>query len=128
MNIWSVATKKLVATAVIGPNNASAAEAGYAYVDLATPVVLQQGQSYYVTQTCHERMPDQFTNSNANVGAANQRLASLGTSIYSPQGQPGVFPTQTGHGSQFAGVATFKTKVPANPHPAPVRCHFTGTF
>ena len=121
MNIWSVATKKLVVTAVVGPNNASSPEAGFAYVDLAAPVVLQQGQKYAVTQTCHASMPDKFTNSDANAGAADQRIAALGTSIYSSAA--GVFPTTVGHGSQFAGVATFKTKVPANPHPAPVRRH-----
>ena len=123
MNIWSVATKKLVVTAVIGPNNASAPEAGFAYVDLATPVVLEQGQAYYVTQTCHASMPDKFTNSDANVGAADQQLARLGTSVYSAAA--GVFPTIFGHGSQFAGVATFKANIPANPHPAPVRRHAT---
>ena len=121
MNIWSVATKKLLATTVIGPNNASAPEDGFAYVDLPTPVVLQQGQAYYVTQTCHMLMPDKFTNSDANAGAADQRLATLGTSIYSAQGSPDAFPTMRGKDSQFAGVATFKTNVPANPHPAPVR-------
>jgi hypothetical protein len=114
VNIWAVATKKLIATTVIGPQNASAAEGGFAYVDLATPVVLQQGQAYYVTQTCHSNQPDRFTNSDADAGAADQRLAALGSSVYSPQGSPGVFPTQLGHGSQFAGVATFKTTVPVS--------------
>jgi hypothetical protein len=121
VNIWFVQTKQLVATAAIGPNNASAPEAGFAYVDLAKPVVLEQGQAYYVTQTCHAGMPDKFTNSDANAGAADLKIASLGTSVYSPQGAPGVFPTVFGHGSQFAGIATFKTKVPADPHPPPVR-------
>ena len=121
MNIWSVETKKLLATAVVGPNNASAPEGGFAFVDLPTPLVLQQGQAYYVTQTCHRNMSDLWTNSDANAGAADQRIATLGTSIYSPNGSPGVFPTMRGKGSQFAGVATFKTNVPANPHPAPVR-------
>lgn len=120
VNIWSVATKKLIATGIVGPQNASPPEAGFTYgPDLATPLVLEQGQEYYVTQTCHEGMPDEFTNSDANAGAADQRIAAIGTSIYS--GSPGVFPTIQGHGSQFAGVATFKTKVPANPHPPPVR-------
>jgi hypothetical protein len=131
VNIWAVATKKLIATTVIGPQNASAAEGGFAYVDLATPVVLQQGQAYYVTQTCHSNQPDRFTNSDANAGAADQRLAALGSSVYSPQGSPGVFPTQLGHGSQFAGVATFKTTVPVSgPCPfhlgiGPYRLRFT---
>ena len=115
VNIWSVKTKKTVATVVVGPE-AGAPEQGYAFVDLAAPVVLQAGQAYYVTQSCTKGMPDKFTNTATNAHAANQQLVTLGHGVYS---SPAGFPTQAEKGPQFAGVATFKMEVPPNLHPAP---------
>lgn len=115
VTIWSVATKKKLATTVVGPK-AGAADQGYAYADLAAPVVLQAGRRYYVTQTCSKGMPDKFTNSATNAGAALQWIATLGNGVYS---QGVGFPNTFEKTPQFAGVATFKAVVPPNRNPLP---------
>ena len=120
VNIWSVGSKALVTTGLVGPgSNTSMSDQGYAYVDLVAPISLKQGQQYYVTQTCTSGMPDKWTNTTANAPAANQELVSLGNGVFSPQGSPGVFPTQSEATEQFAGIVTLKLQVPPNPHPAP---------
>lgn len=116
VNIWSAKTKKLIATAPVGPN-ASTPHQGFSYVDLATPVALQPGQTYYVTQTCTKGMPDLFTNSGLNADVAKQAMATLGDGVYGPAVH--TFPTLFETTSQFAGIVTFMANVPANPHPAP---------
>ena len=118
VNIWSVATKKVVATAQVGPR-ATVAPNGFAYADLHAPVVLKAGRTYYVTQTCTRNMPDKWTNTGDNAKQANSLLAALGKGVFSNNGSPGVFPTQMEKDSQFAGIVTFKATVPPNPHPTP---------
>ena len=118
VNIWSARTKKVVATALVGPA-ASVTENGFAYADLHAPVVLPAGQTYYVTQTCTPNMPDLWTNTGDNAKEAETLLAALGKGVYSNNGSPGAFPTNQEKDSQFAGIVTFKARVPPNPHPTP---------
>ena len=119
VNVWSVATKKKVASMQVGPADAVSPD-GYAYRTLPALVVLQAGQQYYITQTCLVNMPDMWTNSADNAPQANVQVAMLGDSIYSPQGQPNHFPTMTGNiPQQFAGIVTFKATTQPNPHPKP---------
>ena len=49
-----------------------------------TPVVLQPGKQYFITQTCSKGMPDEFTNSAANAGTADGAcvgVAAVGTCV-----------------------------------------------
>jgi len=149
VTIWDAATKKVIASAVVGPNATTPDQAGYSYVSLGeaqaqaeaqaqgegqadtasaasvvASVVLQQGQTYYITQSCTKGMPDKWTNSDANAAGANQQLATLGTGVWAPDGSTYAFPTltpnkQKGTQQQFAGIASFKVAVPPNPHPLP---------
>ena len=82
-------------------------------------MILEGGQQYYVTQTCTTGMPDRFTNSDANAVEAIHTVATLGHGVYSTKGSSGAFPTNFEETSQFAGVATFKAKIPPNPNPGP---------
>lgn len=119
VNVWSVKTHKKIATANVGPAAGAPEPDGYAYTKLASPVVLQAGQSYYMTQTCSRGMPDKFSNSAANAPAANPMLAALGHGVYSLNGHPNTYPGQAEKNSQFAGVVTFKAVAPPNLHPEP---------
>jgi hypothetical protein len=86
---------------VVGPAAGAAGADGFAYAALAAPVVLQAGKPYYVTQTCAKGMPDMFTNSDADAGAADQLLASLGRGVFSADGRPNHFPDQHSTDSQY---------------------------
>ena len=90
-----------VATVVVGPAAGAAGADGFAYAALAAPVVLQAGKPYYVTQTCAKGMPDMFTNSDADAGAADQLLATLGRGVFSADGRPDHFPDQHSTDSQY---------------------------
>jgi hypothetical protein len=120
VTIWAVATGSAVVSVVVGgPGSAAAEHDGYSYANLTSPVVLEAGHEYFVTQTCTMGMPDKWTNTDGNAGTAERTLVTLGHGVFSDDGQPGVFPTNAEPTSQFAGIVTFKALLPPNLHPPP---------
>ena len=116
VTIWSVDTKKPVASTVVD-GKATVKGDGYAYANLSAPIILQEGKTYYITQTCTPGMPDMWTNGDSNSAQANSHIASLGNGVFS--NKPQQFPDQFEKGPQFAGIVSFAAVVPPNLNPAP---------
>jgi hypothetical protein len=108
VTVWDATTKQAVVSVEVGPGN-SALESGYAYVSLASPITLQPGRTYSISQTCHEDMPDKWVDSAANAKEADGTFAKLGSGVYSAA--VGTFPHATQQVGRFAGVVTFKSRL-----------------
>ena len=81
---------------------------------LPTPVMLEAGKSYRITQTCSENMPDLWPDTAANAPHALTAAATLGPGVFT-RGAPGTFPTSVQTVGRWAGIATFKVQTPARP-------------
>ena len=114
ISIWDAATKKVIASAEVGPAVAGATTSGYTYVDLATPVTLKANTKYLVTQACTPGMPDVWSDTNANLHGELSAYATVGNGVFS---HTDACPTASSTPGRWAGIGTFKIAVP--PHPAP---------
>jgi serine protease 12 (motopsin) len=87
VSLWSTQTQALLATVSVGPS--SHVDGNYAYETLPSPVQLQSGQEYRITQQCHNGMPDSWYDaSEFALSQANSVATFIGGVYRSGNGYP----------------------------------------
>ena len=115
VTLWDAKTRARLASVSVGPTSTTTTSDGYTYANLAAPVLLTSGTSYYITQTVTNGMPDAWVDTAANAASIEPWFGSAGAGVYSST--KGAAPDQTSTTGRWAGMVTLRATVA--PHAVP---------
>jgi hypothetical protein len=114
VSLWSTQSQALLASVSVGPS--SRVDGNYAYEALPSPVQLESGQEYRITQQCHNGMPDSWYDaSEFALTQANSVATFIGGVYRSGNG----YPLNNDGAYRRPGMLNFLFGAGAAPAPAP---------